>query len=254
MTISVILFVFGAIVGSFLNVLGLRFNSGLTLSGRSSCPSCKRKLKALELIPIVSFFFLRGRCRGCRAKISWQYPIVETLTGILFVTLFSFKLSILENLLILGIFSIYMAIGIYDLRHKIIPDALVYAAIILALVFRFISGGTLLDWLSGPILFAFFASVWLISSGKAMGFGDAKLALSIGLFLGASLGFSAITLSFWIGAAYGLMLILFSSIFSLLKHSKKITMKSEIPFAPFIILGAWLALIFQTDLLHVSLF
>lgn len=234
---TVILFVFGAVVGSFLNVVGLRWNSGLSVGGRSFCPSCGKKLPWYELIPILSFLYLRGRCSKCQTKISWQYPLVELWTGLIFATV---------PYIFLPVFSLYVVITIYDLRHKIIPDGLVYLAILFSAAINWHLGGSLLDWLSGPILLFFFTAIWLLTQGRAMGFGDAKLALSLGLLLGAAESFSAVILAFWIGAAVGICYMIFSR--------KKITMKSEIPFAPFLVLGAWLSLIFDLDLLHVSLF
>lgn len=260
MTISVILFVFGAIIGSFLNVVGLRWDNK-NFGGRSQCPSCKQILKWRELIPILSFFILKAKCAKCRAPISWQYLLIEIWTGLVFVTIFNLQLSVLQNLLFLTVFSIYIVITVYDSKHKIIPDGLVYTAIFLSvLVPLFFAPYSLLDWLSGPILFTFFASIWFLSGGRAMGFGDAKLSLSVGLLLGATTGFSAIVLSFWIGAlgsiAY-ILLVKFGRSYSknsYLKNAKGLTMKSEVPFAPAIILGAWIALIFHLDILHVSLF
>jgi prepilin signal peptidase PulO-like enzyme (type II secretory pathway) len=144
------------------------------------------------------------------------------------------------------VFCFYIAITIYDIRHKIIPDSLVYPAIFLSLIeFHLLAGAT---------IFFFFAAVWLLSRGKAMGFGDAKLGLSIGLLLGAAIGFSAIIVAFWLGALFGLASLAIGRIKPLLMGVKNITMKSEVPFAPFIVLGAWLAIIFRLDLLHVSLF
>lgn len=242
----VIFFVLGAIIGSFLNVVALRYNSGLSLGGRSSCASCSKTLCWWELVPILSFLFLRGKCSSCQTKISWQYPVVELWTGLIFTTV---------PYIFLPVFCLYIVITIYDLRHKIIPDGLVYASIILSLLIPlFIIHYSLLDWFAGPILFAFFASIWLVSRGRAMGFGDAKLSLSVGLLLGAAVGFSAIILAFWLGALSGITLLSWSRLNPLLRGVKKITMKSEIPFAPFIIVGAWLALILHLDLLHVSLF
>lgn len=242
MTNLVILFVFGAIVGSFLNVVGLRWNSGLTMGGRSFCPVCMKKLRFWELVPIVSYVALRGRCARCKTRISPQYPLVELLTGLVFATVLPWMLPV---------FCIYIAILIYDFRHKIIPDAFVYTAIVLSLIYcLFLTPHHLLDLLSGPIIFSFFGLVWLLSKGRAMGFGDAKLGLSVGLLLGFAQGLSAIVLSFWIGSGVTLLYMLGVRLFG---GSKKLTMKSEVPFAPFIILGAWLALIFHFDLLHVAL-
>jgi len=250
-------FIFGLIIGSFLNVVGLRWNSGRNLSGRSGCPQCGKKLSWYELIPVLSFVLQKGRCRGCKSRISSQYPFIEILTGLIFVTIFNFQFSIFKEhsslflascLLLLVTFSLYIAILIYDYRHKIIPDTLVYTAIILSLGFgilKFVWGLEFVIWdfLAGPAIFLFFACIWFFSAGKAMGFGDAKLGLSMGLLLGARVGFSAMVLAFWIGAGVGLIYMIFGP--------KKLTMKSEIPFAPFMVLGAWLALIYDLNLLHI---
>ncbi len=251
---GVILFVFGVIIGSFLNVVALRYRSGLTLSGRSHCVHCGKTLRALELVPILSFLFLRGRCRECRARVSRQYPLVEAWTGLIFLTVFDPALSLSQNGLLLFTFCLYVVITIYDFRHKIIPDKFAYLAVIFAIGFRALSAGSFHDWLSGPLLFLFFAVIWLLSRGRAMGFGDAKLALSVGLLLGMAEGFSAIVLAFWIGAAFGILILIYQWINPLLSPLKKITIKSEIPFAPFIILGAWLSIVFHLDILHASLF
>lgn len=253
------LFILGLIVGSFLNVLGLRWNSGLGISGRSFCQTCGKRLSWWELLPVVSFLFLKARCSRCRTKISWLYPIVELWTGALFVSAY-FVLEpvtateMLKYLLVVSVFCIYTVIGIYDLRHKIIPDELVYSSIVLAFVFRLFSGSNLGDWFIGPAIFIFLGLIWFFSRGRALGFGDAKLGLSIGLLLGFGVGLSAFAFSFWLGAIFGLVYLALIRIYPLFRGSKKITMKSEIPFAPFMILGAWLAFISQFNLLHVSFF
>src|SRR3989344_4730544 len=260
---AVILFVLGAIIGSFLNVVALRwdeknsrptgrFRSFGRVGGRSKCSHCSNTLRWFNLIPVLSFLFQRGKCRNCGAKISYQYPIIEILTGLIFVTV---------PVWMLPVFCIYIVILIYDFYYKIIPDGLVYSAFLLILpVPLFFIHYSIIDWLAGPILFIFFASIWLLSRGRAMGFGDAKLGLSIGLLLGASQGFSAIILAFWIGASVSLLYIFLSKTglptgkAGFLKNTKELTMKSEVPFAPAIIVGTWLALIFNLNLLHVSLF
>lgn len=256
------LLILGLLFGSFLNVLALRHNSGLSILGRSRCSRCNRTLGPIELVPVLSFLWLKGRCRNCHAKISVQYPLVELATAIVFVTVFNPLSGMLLNILSLVIFSLYIAIVIYDFRHKIIPDRFVFPAIVLSIVFRMIVGGEVLDYWAGPLLALFFAFIWFVSKGRAMGFGDAKLVLSVGALLGASMGFSAIILSFWIGALYGVGIIAYSRFSALWKRIKgikisesgQITLKSEVPFAPFIILGAWLALVWELDLLHVSIF
>ncbi len=257
----IILFMFGTIIGSFLNVVVLRLNSGLSLGGRSKCPHCGKTLRFYELIPIFSFLSSAGRCRGCRAKISWQYPLVELWSGLVFATVFDPAKSQLLNALMLAVFCLFIALAAYDFRHKIIPDKLVYLAIGIAFLCRLLVASGPADFWAGPAFALFFFLIWLLSKGRAMGFADAKLALAIGWLLGLEIGLSAIVLSFWIGAATGLTLIA-ARCMPLLRLRKKITiierfridLKSEIPFAPFMVLGAWLALVWQLDLLHVSNF
>lgn len=229
------LFVLGLIVGSFLNVVGLRYRSGRGVGGRSECPHCGKSLKWWELVPIVSFLALRGRCSACRSRISWQYPAVELFTGLIFATL---------SFVYWPAFCFYIVILIYDLRHKIIPDSLVYASVVYAVVVRFFFlPSSALDWLAGPALLAVFALGWYLSKGRALGFGDGKLALSLGLLLGAAQGLSAVVMAFWIGALITGSLVLYGK--------KSLTMKSEVPFAPFLILGAWVALFYHLDLFHI---
>jgi len=243
---------FGLIIGSFLNVLGLRYHSGLSLSGRSRCQACNRALSPSELIPLVSFIFQGGRCRNCRARVSFQYPLVEAWTAVLFVS-FAAAYGLSPVFVISAlVFSLYTVIAIYDIRHKVIPDSLSYLAVLLAAVKPiFLSDYSLLDWLSGPILALLFFLVWALSRGQAMGLGDAKLSFSVGVLLGAAEGFSAVIVAFWIGALYGSSMLVINRVYPLLRGVEKFTMKSEIPFAPFIVLGAWLAAILGLDLLHV---
>ena len=259
--ITIVTFILGAIVGSFLNVVALRWDlprhGGASFAGRSRCVSCSKVLKWRELIPILSFFLLRAKCSGCGTKISWQYPLVELWTGLIFITI---------PYIFIPVFCLYIVITVYDFKHKIIPDELVYTSIILAILTSYLSAialatvgfllptpFSLLDWLSGPILFIFFASIWFFSRGRAMGFGDAKLGLSVGLLLGASQGFSAIVLAFWLGAVSSVIYLCLNKI-GFIKNAKKLTMKSEVPFAPFIIIGAWVSLAFHLNLFYVPLF
>ncbi|HZS42643.1 MAG TPA: prepilin peptidase [Candidatus Paceibacterota bacterium] len=250
-------FLFGTIVGSFLNVVILRYNTGRTVvRGRSSCPHCGHVLGFAELIPILSFLFLRGRCLKCRSKISWQYPLVELLAGLIFAA--AYFHSAVTGWAILGIdliiFSLLIVILVYDLKHKIIPDGLVYAFIIISLIKLlilyffplFILRPTALDFLAGPIFFLPFFLLWYFSGGRAMGFGDAKLAAGIGWFLGFFGGLSAIVLGFWSGAALGIIL--------LIVQSRRVTMKTEIPFAPFLILGLLLVYFLGWDVTGLSYF
>ena len=253
---AVFVFIFGAIIGSFLNVVIYRFNTGRSLGGRSTCPVCTKTLHWPELLPIVSFIFLRARCRACRAKISWQYPLVEFLTAALFLAIFlwqwpqgaslglGFKDAPWGLLFWWIIMAILVVITVYDLRHKIIPDFFVYSLILLALGrLFFLWQGRPLLWdhlLAGLGLFAFFALLWAAGRGRWMGFGDAKLALAVGLLLGPVGGISAIIFAFWSGALAGIALLLLNKRYTI---KSGVSLKSEIPFAPFIIFGFLLNLL-----------
>lgn len=253
-------FIFGTIIGSFLNVVSLRYNTGVLLLGRSRCFSCNRGLKWFELIPVLSFIFQFGKCSKCKSKISLQYPFIEILTGSIFLGIF-IKFSdllfvspthfLLLSFYFMILFSILIVILIYDLKHKIIPDDLVYTFATLSLLGMFFDFGalelsipTLLPFSSGPLLFLPFFLLWSLSKGKWIGLGDGKLVLGIGWLLGWSLAGSAILLSFWIGAVVSVVLMLF---FALNLRNKRITMKSEIPFGPFLILGLFIVFFFNIN-------
>ena len=252
-----IVFILGTIVGSFLNVVVFRYNTGLSfVTGRSRCFSCSKNLHWYELLPLFSFLMLGGKCLGCNSKISGQYLIVELATGIIFSGLF-LKFGLTPMLILyLLITSVLIVMSVYDFKHKIIPDGMVFTFIALSIgmflythsLNEILSLPISLDLLAGPILFAFFAFFWLVSGGKWMGFGDAKLAIGVGFLLGFSGGIYAIMLAFWIGAAVSLILIFLQKI----KIAKfKLSFKSEIPFAPFIILAVFIQLFTSYNLQNI---
>ena len=261
--IFVFIFLLGTIIGSFLNVVIFRFNTGKSISdGRSICMTCNRTLRWYELIPIFSYLFQLGKCRRCAETISHQYPIVEFITGLLFVLityhfmpilLFAPSSYLFLVILFVFLFSLLIVISVYDFRHKIIPDKLVYAFSLFAFLSIFVNSTsfgplfvlpTLSSLLAGPILAAPFALLWLVSRGKWMGLGDAKLMLGLGWMIGLYLGFSAVILSFWIGSIISLGVMYF--------NKKRIDMKTEIPFAPFLILGAFIVFLFNLDIMTLS--
>jgi prepilin signal peptidase PulO-like enzyme (type II secretory pathway) len=253
----IFVFLFGTIIGSFLNVVIYRLGTGSSIAhGRSMCFSCGNTLSWYELIPVLSFLAQHGKCRKCKSKISWQYPAVETTTGLLFLlTFWEFNSQIFQMVFYWVIMAVLVVIAVYDLRHKIIPNGFVYAFTALALVqLIWTLNVQIWDWWAGPILFLPFAGLWAVSRGTWMGFGDAKLAWGIGWFLGLYAGTSAIILSFWIGALWGLGLIALSHIHKLLPGKKAFTMKSEIPFGPFLVLGTLLVFFFNIDVFSLVQF
>lgn len=264
---SIFIFILGLIIGSFLNVVILRYNTGRSINGRSGCMHCNYQLKWYDLIPVFSWLFLKGRCRKCKSKISPQYPAVELTTGILFLSIF-LHLSpyliyppVFVGLLIWNaiIFSILIVIFVYDLRHKIIPNELSYTfaglaflqAIFLLPIDQVLEPLGILNVLSGFIMFLPFWALWFMSKGEWIGLGDGKLALGIGWYLGFIYGLSAIILAFWIGATFSIIFLLIDRLNS---RSKNITMKTEIPFAPFLIIGLLIQFFWQIDFLNLKLF
>ena len=253
-----IAFVFGAVIGSFLNVVSLRFNTGLGLNGRSMCMSCGKTLTWKELVPILSFLIQKGRCAKCHAKISWQYPAVEAVTGVLFALIaWNFVESgiswphFISALIYLIASCILVVIAAYDIRHKIIPDSLSYSFSALALASVFFGGVSFVHaphlWtlLAGPILALPFALLWIVSKGKWIGLGDAKLVLGIGWLLGMNGGVNALILAFWTGAAV--------SVLWMYVMAGKFKRRTEIPFGPYLIIGMFIVLFSGLTVLDVRL-
>ncbi len=250
------IFILGLIIGSFLNVVIYRYNTGRTLSGRSGCLSCGKKLTWYELVPVLSFLVQRGKCRLCYSKISWQYPLVELSTGLLFVLVYLQLAPSNWPLFAFYAFtvSLLMVITVYDLRHQIIPDLFVGLFILAGLVYPFFFPGLiftkLVFVLGGGVVTALpLFILWAISHGRWLGFGDVKLALGLGLFLGVRDGLSALMLAFWLGALVGLALIAVSNL--LKKRKKSYNMKSEVPFAPFLIVSFLITLFFNFNVIDV---
>ena len=251
-------FLFGLIIGSFLNTVIYRYNTGRTVGGRSHCLACGHTLTWRELIPILSFVIQGGKCAKCQSRFSMQYPLVEFITAILFLGVSlklwpinfdftSFPLPLVAELIAHWlVMSLLVVIAVYDIRHKIIPNGMVYAFILVSAILAWWQDPERL--LAGLYFFAFFATLWLVSRGKWLGFGDAKLALGIGFLLGATAGLSALTLAFWTGALVGLALIAFSK---LRRASASLTIKSELPFAPFLIFGLLIVYFFQINVLQL---
>lgn len=227
----------------------------MSLGGRSKCFSCSKNLEWHELIPFFSFIFQKGECKKCKSKISWQYPIIEALSGVLFIMIFYYfppttLASSFNIIFYLLITCLLIIITIYDIKHKIIPDPLVYLFAFVAFAKLFISPDLafqlpqFMDILAGPILALPFLFIWVVSKGKWMGFGDVKLILAIGWTLGLMQGVSAVTLAFWIAAVVSViwMYVIF----------RKIKSRYEIPFGPYLILGMYLVLFFKIQVFDLG--
>jgi leader peptidase (prepilin peptidase)/N-methyltransferase len=253
-----LLFILGLAVGSFLNVVIYREIQGEKTSrskkqakkqwlpawfwGRSYCDHCKKKIAWYDNIPILSYILLGGRCRYCHQKINLQYPLVELLTAFEFIWIYwllsrfsffgrlegfySFALVIYW----LYIFSSFLVILIADFRGGIIPDWVVFPAILISVLRIFESGRwSLLIW--GAAAAAFFLVLYLVTKGKGLGFGDVKLSFLLGLFLGYPQILVAVFLAFLTGAFVAVILVI----------SGKKHFGQTVPFGPFLILGTVVA-------------
>lgn len=239
-------FLFGLLIGSFLNVVIVRVGALETLLGRSFCRTCKQGIAWYDNIPLASFLLLGGKCRKCSETISWQYPLVELSTAVLFALIGAVffqvgdTVSWVHTLWLLGVVSCAVVVFAYDAKHMEIPTAVIWFGIIWTIVFllwldwaRFSSGGNLfsLDLYSGLLaglcaFFVFFLTASL-SRERWMGLGDAYVVLFIGLVVGWPMVWVAIVAASFFGSLYGLGLMVTSGV----------NLKSQLPFGPFLMLG-----------------
>ncbi len=256
-------FVVGLLVGSFLNVCILRIPEGtFWYSARSRCPACQALIPAWLNIPVLSFLFLRGRSRCCRTRISWQYPVVELLTGLLFAFIYSrfpfwdfltFHFSVPNLLRFLHgsiLFSVLLICVVIDMRHHIIPDVLSLPMILLSVPVFLLHPE--LTWKSsllgilvgGGIIYLIAWSYFLIRKEEGIGFGDAKLLAAIGGWLGYQSVLPTLLIASVVGSVLGVGLVLLQTL-----RTKRIAFQSslrmEIPFGPFLVLGAFLYFFFD---------
>ncbi len=238
--------IFGALVGSFLNVVILRLpkEGGSIVFPPSHCPQCQALIRWYDNIPIVSFLLLFGRCRHCRQKISWQYPAVELMMALLSFALYrSFGLS--PAFLVYFIFcAALLAIIFIDLRHQIIPDVISLPGIVLGLAASFLVPG--LSWqdsllgllLGGGIFYAIAAGYYLLARRAGMGGGDIKLLAMIGAFL----GWRALPFVIFASALMGSVI----GIGAMIKQKKG--GKTVIPYGPFLAVASYLYLFFSNEI------
>ncbi|MBU1118576.1 prepilin peptidase [Patescibacteria group bacterium] len=236
-------FVLGAAIGSFLNVVTFRLKSGKKMGlARSECMSCKKKLSFIDLIPLVSFVFLRGKCRHCSSKISPQYLIVELVTAIAFSIVYVstfYSSGIMSgtsfvNLLIYWVYvSFLIVIFVYDLKHYLILDKVLVPAFIVALVGSFFLGYQEMHFhILGSFIFGFtLLFLYHVSHGTWIGGGDVKLAFVLGLMVGFPNVIVTFMLAFVLGALISLVLMIFC----------KKTLKSQVPFGTFLTSATFLS-------------
>ncbi len=243
---GIFILLLGLIIGSFSNVCIYRIprNESLIRPG-SHCPKCNQPIKFYDNIPLVSFIILKGKCRYCKGKISWQYPLVEFLTGIIYLLLFLRYGLQLVTFVYMFFCSALIIITFIDLKENIIPDVLSLPFLLLGFLMSFFLKNlspinSLLGILAGGgvlLLVAILGS--FLFKKEAMGGGDIKLAAMVGAFLGWQLTLLSLFLSFFTGAIIGIVI--------LIKNKGE---SDPIPFGPFIALGTIIALFFGHSIIN----
>ncbi len=245
--------ILGLFIGSFLGVVVDRFGADRSfVTGRSFCDQCRTTLGFLDLIPVLSFLFSKGRCRHCKTKLSLRYPMIECTTALLFFatawrytqsmllpigfTSTHFGIFLLRDLLFVSLLIILFLI---DARHGVLPDRFTLPGIVLLFGLNVWLG---IPWqallIGGLIVGGFFALQFIVSKGTWVGDGDIRLGFLLGVTLGLAQGILALMLAYVIGAAYALILL----------SKQKAGMKSTVSFGPFLAIGGWIVLIFGTYL------
>lgn len=257
------LFLLGLFLGSFLNVLADRLSNGESILGRSHCEYCKHPLGAKDLVPLLSFITLKGKCRYCHKKLPYGYPLSEIFTGSLFVLTFGImnhelgimgltaevmiqnSYFIIQMIFALTITSVLIVIFLSDMRYGIIPDKILAVGIIATVVyllifnFQFLISNQILNpnsqilnhLISALGAFLFFLVIYLLTKSRGIGFGDVKFGFFMGLLLGFPDVLLSLYLAFLTGGAIAIILILW----------KKKVMKSKIAFGPFLVVGTYIS-------------
>jgi leader peptidase (prepilin peptidase) / N-methyltransferase len=235
--------VFGLLIGSAINAMVWRLYVGRSwVRGRSECPDCGHKLAARDLVPVVSWVMLGGRCRYCGKRIHWQYPVVELLTA----GLFALSAAVLEpGWWRLGVWLVMLVmlivLAVYDLRWMILPDKITLPLVVVALGYSVVTAGLAgsvqVLWgalVAGGVAGGAFLGLVAVTRGRAMGGGDVKLAAGMGLMLGVQATAVAMLVAFNAAAVVGLGLIV----------AGRRTRKDEMPFGPFLVAGTVVAFLF----------
>ncbi len=263
-----LLAVYGLIIGSFINAFVWRFHEShdddlkpkklskkqqaelSIVKGRSMCPSCKHRLSGADLIPVLSWIALSGKCRYCKKPISAQYPIVELITAILFVFSYiawPYELSgagIAAFLVWLVIVAGYMTLSVYDIRWQLLPDKIVYPVILFSFLFAVLQtvetnssvAQSVLGYIGAvTVCSGIFAAIYQISDGRWIGGGDVKLGLSLGLIVGSLVN--------------GLIVIMLASIIGLVVSlpfiaKKNLKMQSKIAFGPMLMIAGYVVVLY----------
>lgn len=248
--IKIFVFILGLLIGSFLNVCIYRIPNNESISmPPSHCMSCNTRLKWKDLFPVLSYVSTRGKCRYCGEKISPRYALVELLTAILFLIVFNLFGLATSTIYYLVLVSILIVITFIDIDHYIIPDKILVFGLIFSLIFNILFKEVELKQ-SIPALILCGGGMWILISiiefiikKECMGGGDIKLFGVMGFFLGIKGGLLTIILSIYVGALYGLGLMIYRRI----KDKEK---NSMIPYGPFISIAAIIVILYGNNIIN----
>lgn len=244
---DVLIFILGLIVGSFSNVCIYRIpRNESIIYPASHCPKCRSNISPKDNIPLLSYVLLKGRCRNCKSKIFIQYPIVELITGLIYLIIYLIYGVCIQTLIYIVLASALIVVAFIDLNEQIVPDVISLPGIVIGFIISFfvpyisflnsglgvVAGGgiILIIGLAGSVIF----------KKEAMGGGDVKLAAMIGAFLGWRYIVISLFLGFFLGALAGIFLII----------SKIKSREDVVPFGPFIVLGSFITLLWGEKILR----
>jgi prepilin signal peptidase PulO-like enzyme (type II secretory pathway) len=249
-------FIFGASIGSFVQVIVTRLHVAPIMKGRSKCLSCGEALRVLDLVPLFSYIFLRGKCRYCKSVFGISALVIESLFGLVFVALYHFILAGQATLLLSFAWLVYYTllfgtvgiIALYDKAHSYIPLPFLFFYGLLTLIMlcvRYVLDPSWVVLLAPVIVASPFLLIWLVTRGKGLGFGDVLLFLGVGAFFGIGQGLAVLLISIWIGALFGLYVKYFGT--------GKGKTGIAIPFVPFIVIAFLIVLFTDIDINSLSL-
>jgi len=250
--IKIIIFILGLLIGSFLNVCTYRIPRGESIAfPPSHCPNCNTKIRPYDLIPVLSYILLRGKCRNCKTKISIKYPILEFFIGLMFLLIYNvYGLSF--NFIKFTVFTSFIVIiGVIDYNSKEVYSITTYGGSLLGLVFliiKYFKGENILTYLygaaiGGGVIYLIILIGQVIYKQEAMGFGDLEICVLSGLFLGFSNTVLMLLISFVLGGALG----------SILLVTKLKERKDEIAFGPYLSIAAVIAMLYGDEIINLYL-
>ncbi len=252
--ITLILFIFGLIFGSFVNAYVWRFKKHKNwVSERSICPKCKKQLQIIDLVPVLSWLALKGKCRYCKKPISVQYPAVELLTALLFALSYIYwpytftLLGWLAFVVWLICVVLLISLLVYDAKWQLLPNKMVFAltvsATILVILLAIHQNQLWLlveSIIAGGAFFAFFWAIFIVSKGNMIGGGDVKLAVSLGLIVGSLVN---VFLVVFLSSSLGTLIVLPFLV------TKKLNQKSKIPFGSLLAVATIIVFLFNRQII-----